>query len=138
MEPRPRGNPFTREQYPGSDVIAINEDGTTNSADHPAPRGSVVTLFVSGIGQTNPPLLDGQIAAGAAPSLAGIKVEFWYSPNGSGTFRAGTTLYQGAAPGEVAGVYQLNVRIPDDALTGHVPVRFHSEVETVTVRIWLQ
>ena len=50
----------------GADVIAINEDGTLNSAENPAASGSIIKLFVTGLGQTNPPLRDGRIAQSAA------------------------------------------------------------------------
>ena len=48
--------PSRKNYYPGADVIAINEDGTMNSADHPAPRGSIIAFFATGLGQTKPPL----------------------------------------------------------------------------------
>ncbi len=128
-------NPFTKDYLPGADVVAINQDGTMNSSDHPAPRGSIITFFVTGLGQTIPPLQDGQIAPGAAPATTGIRVYFF----GPSTDRLGPAevLYQGAAPGQVAGVYQLNVRIPANATTGHTQVQFGG-LSVVTESIWLQ
>jgi uncharacterized protein (TIGR03437 family) len=122
-------------------VIAINQDGTLNSADHPAPRGSIITFFATGIGQTNPPLQDGKIATVAAPVTSGIDVVFFALP---GYFiEPAEILYQGAAPGQVAGVYQLNVRIPPDTATGHTWVAFERSQENnvataATEGIWLQ
>jgi uncharacterized protein (TIGR03437 family) len=134
-------NPFTKDHASGSDVLAINEDGTMNSADHPAPRGSIITFFVSGLGQTNPPLKDGQIAPGPAPSINGTDVGF-FSTSSAASGGLGEILYQGAAPGQVAGVYQLNVRIPDIALTGHTMVQFSWApgccFSVVTEGIWLK
>ncbi len=129
-------NPFTKDYLPGADVIAINQDGTMNSGDHRAPRGSIITFFATGLGQTNPPLQDGQIAPGAAPAMSGIDVFFFFPPYGSVV--RGDILYQGSAPGQVAGVYQLNVRIPANATTGHTQVQFVSSVSIVTESIWLQ
>lgn len=137
-------NMFTKDYAPGADVIAINQDGSLNSADHAAPRGSVVSLFATGLGQTNPPLQDGQIVPGAAPATPGISVYFWYSTSGSGAKVAADILYQGAAPGGVAGVYQLNVRIPDNALTGHTLIQFFVALDPpdssyfATQSIWVQ
>jgi uncharacterized protein (TIGR03437 family) len=132
-------DPFTKDYFPGADVIAINEDGTLNSPEHPAVRGSIITFFATGLGQTNPPLEDGQIAADAAPAINAMFVNFF---NTGGSTISGEVLYQGAAPGEVAGVYQVNVRIPANASTGHTQVQFGA-LQTdsrgpVTESIWLQ
>jgi len=45
----------------------LNEDGTLNSASKPARRGSLVTLFATGEGQTSPPGVDGKVAADPLP-----------------------------------------------------------------------
>ncbi len=130
-------NVFTKEHLPGADVIAINQDGTMNSEEHPASRSSIITFFASGIGQTDPPLQDGQIATAAARATAGIYVQFFYPPYGS--LVPGEVLYQGAAPGQVAGVYQLNVKIPANATTGHTHVLFGiNSAIAATESIWLQ
>jgi uncharacterized protein (TIGR03437 family) len=136
-------NPFTKDYYPGSDVLAINQDGTMNSADNAAPRNSIVTFLATGLGQTNPPLKDGQIATGRATVVNGTYVGFFStSPDAGGGM--GTILYQGAAPGQVAGLYQLTVRIPPNALTGHTKVQFSwtpnkvYSSEIVTEGIWLK
>jgi uncharacterized protein (TIGR03437 family) len=135
-------NPFAKGYFPGADAIAINEDGTLNSADHPAPDGSIVTFFVTGLGQTDPPLKDGEIAPGAEPATNGGGVGFLGPPPFfSGV--SGQVLYQGAAPGQVAGVYQVNVRIPAKTSTGHTYVTFGSPIglggaRGVTASIWLQ
>ncbi len=132
-------DPFTNGNFPGADLIAINEDGTLNSADHPASDGSVITLFVTGLGQTSPPLQDGTIAPGAAQATSGIGVSFLNSQGNS--WVSGQVLYQGAAPGELAGVYQVNVRIPASTSTGHTQVQFGvvgGGVYTAAESIWLQ
>lgn len=53
-------------------ATAVNEDGTPNSAAHPAPPGSVVTLYATGEGRTLPPLLT--IAGRSAPILSSASV----------------------------------------------------------------
>src|SRR5260370_10070625 len=42
---------------------AQNSDGTYNSETNPAARGSVVTVFLTGAGLTNPPEPDGVVLA---------------------------------------------------------------------------
>ncbi|MGH9672792.1 MAG: hypothetical protein ACRD44_06380 [Bryobacteraceae bacterium] len=93
----------------------LNEDTSFNSADNPAAKGSVVVLYGTGEGQTNPPGIDGRIAAAVFPKpltpitvrIGGIDAE---------------VLYFGAAPGLVAGVFQVNARVPAEAPSGDVPV----------------
>lgn len=77
----------------GNAAAAINEDGTVNSPEHPAPAGSIVQLFATGLGP-----LDGNQRL-ASPFEV-------YDATGSGM----EVLYGGAAPG-LPGVQQLNVRI---------------------------
>lgn len=94
-------------------VSALNEDGTVNSATNPANAGSIVSLFATGLGQTNPPASDGAIANGVlALATAPISVLIGSLP--------AYVVYAGAAPGEVNGVYQINVRIPPTSPTGSV------------------
>jgi uncharacterized protein (TIGR03437 family) len=46
---------------PDGSAAILNQDGTVNSQDHPAHVGDTVAMFVSGVGQTNPPGVDGAI-----------------------------------------------------------------------------
>ncbi len=39
----------------------VNQDGTMNSANHPAPQGSVVAFYVTGLGVTSPLSQDGSV-----------------------------------------------------------------------------
>ena len=55
----------------------LNEDGTFNSPDNPAARGSIVVLYVTGEGLTDPAGVDGAILGGVvseteAAGLRGI------------------------------------------------------------------
>jgi uncharacterized protein (TIGR03437 family) len=134
-------HPFTKEYLPGADLIAINEDGTLNSADHAAPRGSIITIFATGLGQSLE-LVDGQIATHATPTSR-VSVSFYPQYGNSNTNPIQATIpYQGSAPGQVAGVYQLNVRIPDNAMTGHTQALFAVNLDGagygVNEGIWLK
>jgi uncharacterized protein (TIGR03437 family) len=85
-------------------AVAVNEDGVLNSADHPAARGSVITLYATGEGQTDPAGVDGKPATSPFPKpllpvslrVAGLPVEI---------------LFAGSAPG-FAGLLQINARLP--------------------------
>lgn len=92
-------------------VAAINQDGRLNSPANPAAKGSVITFFATGEGQTSPAGVDGKVASVPLPmpvlpllvGIANIGAE---------------VLYAGAAPGVVAGLLQVNVRVPTDAPSG--------------------
>jgi uncharacterized protein (TIGR03437 family) len=42
-------------------AAVLNQDGTINSVNNPAPRGSIVSFFGTGEGETTPPGIDGFI-----------------------------------------------------------------------------
>ena len=89
----------------------LNQDSTVNSPSNPADKGSVVSVFASGTGQTDPPSTDGQTAGAIPPSIllpASVQI---------GGFDA-QVLYAGGAPGLIAGVAQVNCLIPADAPSG--------------------
>jgi uncharacterized protein (TIGR03437 family) len=105
--------------YTGSGQGAIvNEDGVTvNSVASPADKGSVIAIFATGEGQTDPGGVDGQFATGATLPRPKLPVQVWV--NG----KAAEVRYSGAAPGQVAGIFQVNARIPEDTPSGEVPVQ---------------
>ena len=101
----------------------LNQDNSPNSATNPAPRGSVVVLYVTGEGQTTPVGVDGKLAGSSPlPKPLGAVTVHIGGPSGVGT--QAEVLYAGAAPGLVAGVMQINVVIPADAPSGSVPLYF--------------
>ena len=57
-------------------VLAIvNQDGSVNSASHPAKQGSVLTLYITGLGITSPLSQDGTVNAPPLPvPAAGVTV----------------------------------------------------------------
>jgi uncharacterized protein (TIGR03437 family) len=93
----------------------VNEDGTLNSTLNPAARGSVVVLYATGEGQTNPNGVNGKPAAVPYPKpLAGVSLRIGGYP--------AEILYAGAAPG-YAGLMQINARVPSGyAGSGVLPV----------------
>jgi uncharacterized protein (TIGR03437 family) len=93
----------------------LNQDGSANNATNPARPGDIIVLFGTGEGAVDPPVADGTINATTFPR-----------PREPITVRIGgkdaEVLYGGAAPGLVAGVFQVNVRIPADVEPGNAPV----------------
>ena len=94
-------------------LIGLNQDGTVNSGSNPAPVGSVISVFGTGGGQTDPPEMDGTLASGPLARLKlPVQAQIEYD-NGNGySTIAAPVLYAGAAPGLLAGVFQVNVQIP--------------------------
>lgn len=93
----------------------LNEDGSGNSPGNPAAKGSIVVIFATGEGQTGPAGVDGKIATAPLPAP---QLPVTVSINGTDV----APIYAGAAPNLVAGVLQVNVRIPVDAPAGNMPV----------------
>ena len=60
---------FTLDASGGGQATIVNEDGGINSPLHPAPRSSVVSIYATGGGQTDPPGTDGAIAGDALAKL---------------------------------------------------------------------
>ncbi|MFN7998812.1 MAG: hypothetical protein U0Q18_34630 [Bryobacteraceae bacterium] len=82
----------------------------------PAKPGDYVSLYLTGLGATNPVILPGVLGRQAAPSVLPVSV----SLNGV-QLSAGGVLYAGTAPG-FAGLYQVNIQIPANAPAGNLPI----------------
>jgi uncharacterized protein (TIGR03437 family) len=113
----------------------LNEDNITrNSASAPARPGSVVILWGTGEGITDPPGVDGRPAVDVLPKPLGpVSVEIGGLP--------ASVEYAGAAPGNIPGLFQINARISKDVTPGdRVPLRVKvgnatsQEGVTLTVR----
>ncbi len=108
------------ESQPGVAAI-LNQDGTVNGQNNLAHIGDTLAMFVSGVGQTNPPGVDGEIpqTAGGAPTLP-IMVQVYTA--GVGPYA--NVTYAGNAPGLVSGVTQVNFQMPSVNLVGAGPPYF--------------
>ncbi len=110
-------------QGPGA---ILNEDGSVNSPSNPARRGPIVSIFGTGGGEEAPGVADGQIVSGALPRTS-LPVSVLFSIDNidyvePGVFEPpsepGEVLYAGGSPGSVAGLLQVNVRVPVFATAG--------------------
>jgi uncharacterized protein (TIGR03437 family) len=110
----------------------LNQNGSVNSSSNPASRGSEVVFFGTGEGMTTPAGVDGQIAATVYPKPV-MPVSVMIGG------RQAQVQYAGVAPGDVAGVLQINAVIPADCPTGNVPVGIsvgsYSSPDNVTVAV---
>jgi uncharacterized protein (TIGR03437 family) len=99
-----------------ADYIAVaNADGSINSLTNPAAIGSTVALYLTGLGPTNPPSLDGAILRD--PSIRPRTI-----PSVSSFGIPQIPAFLGAAPGEVAGITQINLIVGDPGASNNLPV----------------
>lgn len=92
-------------------ALLLNEDRSANSAAGPAAKGSVVTLYAVGAGQTDPAGVDGQIVGNIGPRpLLPVSVSI-------GGLDA-PILHVGGVPGMVSGLLQVDCRVPAAAPAG--------------------
>jgi uncharacterized protein (TIGR03437 family) len=74
-------------------------------------------MFGTGGGEADPGVVDGQIVAGVRPST-NLPVSVMFDVFGPSV--QAEVLYAGGVLGSVAGVLQLNVRVPSNARSGDV------------------
>jgi uncharacterized protein (TIGR03437 family) len=100
----------------------LNQDNTLNGPGHPAAKGSIVQVYLTGEGQTNPPGVTGAITTATLPPpqvtpALTLPIEVWI--NG----QPARDTYAGEAPAMVAGLMQLNVQIPANAPSGPLSIQ---------------
>jgi uncharacterized protein (TIGR03437 family) len=103
---------FTADGSGAGAGAILNQDSTANSPSNPAEKGSVVSLFATGAGQTDPAGVDGQIA-GTVLSKPALPVSVQIDGLDA------RVLYAGAAPGLIAGLLQINCVVPANAPSGY-------------------
>ena len=92
----------------------VNQDGTVNSISNPAARGSIVSIYATGEGQTSPAGVTGSVAKSMNLPIAQVTATIGGQP--------AVVQYAGSAPGEVEGLLQVNVLVPATLPTGALPV----------------
>jgi uncharacterized protein (TIGR03437 family) len=99
--------------FPGA---VFNQDGSLNTAANPAAAGTVVILYATGLGQTDPPGQDG-VRMGSL-----VIAEAVATVTATVGGQAATVAYAGSAPGQISGIQQVELIVPAGAGTGIVPV----------------
>ena len=90
-------------------VVATRADGSVISPNAPATPGDYVILYATGLGQTVPPVIYGQVPTGAAnlKQMADLRIML-----DGVAVDPSRIAYAGIAPG-FAGLYQINLKLPD-------------------------
>jgi uncharacterized protein (TIGR03437 family) len=102
---------------PGVFGILNARDGSVNSASKPAAQGDWVSIFATGAGVTKPASIDGFVASAPLPApIAAVSVTMGGVPC--------LLNFEGAAPGLVSGVLQINAQVPAGVSPGPaVPIQ---------------
>ena len=108
---------FARGPAGQGQAIALNHDLTVNSSSNPAAPGSIIVLYMTGEGQTNPAGVDGLIARSTQPLPTPV-LPVSVIIDG----KQAALLYAGGVPTLAAGVIQVNATIPSDVATGDIPI----------------
>ena len=90
-------------------AAALNEDGAINCQAGLADPGSLMTIFLNGAGMLTPTPDDGAMGRVGERTVLTITAAFRHHHMGNVPVEI---LYAGAAPGLVAGVTQVNFRLP--------------------------
>ncbi|MGA2132917.1 MAG: putative Ig domain-containing protein [Bryobacteraceae bacterium] len=94
----------------------LNQDSSINSTSNPAAAPSIIQLFGTGGGVTNPASIDGALnpltSTGELVAAVTVTIGGQNAP----------VSYAGPAPGLVGGIFQVNAMIPSGTASGPQPV----------------
>jgi uncharacterized protein (TIGR03437 family) len=92
-------------------AAVLNQDNSLNGTTNPAGAGSVIQIFATGGGQTVPASVTGTVAGSSLDTTA---LPVTVTIGGADA----PVMYHGSAPGEVAGVLQVNAVVPPGIAPG--------------------
>lgn len=131
-------------KWPWGAAIIVNQDGSFNNPSHPAPNGSIVTLYATGAGLMQPSVETGSVGDGTTRPVLAAKAElgpFHLYPGvfGFGSLPAEVT-YFGDAPTLVQGVIALNLQLSysGDHQDTFLSITFGGYPTKQTVQVWVQ
>jgi uncharacterized protein (TIGR03437 family) len=108
---------FTLTQNGAGPGAILNQNGSVNGLANPAAPGSVIVLYVTGLGETSPPGVTGNITPGDG---TGLKAVTGVTVMVGGL--TGKVIYAGSAPSFVEGAMQVNVQLPANVPSGPQPL----------------
>ena len=107
-------------QFTSGAVVAQHQDGTLISDTAPAAPGEYITIYLSGLGATNPPVASG-VASPSNPPATVVDTP---------VLTLNTTTipvsFAGLAPGFV-GLYQINFQVPAPLADGNYELADYAE-----------
>jgi uncharacterized protein (TIGR03437 family) len=123
---------FTQNETGQGAGAILNQDSSLNTPLNPASRGTIVQIFLTGEGQTNPP--------GVTGALTGLATK---NPTQDVTVQIGgmdaKVVSATTAPDTINGLFQINAVIPAGSASGSVPLLIRignaSSQSTATVSV---
>jgi uncharacterized protein (TIGR03437 family) len=104
---------FTLAGSGTGDAALLNQDGSINAPTNPAAKGSVISFYATGAGQTNPAGVTGQVATSPLPV---VKSTVQVTIGG----QSAQIFYAGNASGLLSSVVQVNAQVPAGTATGNM------------------
>lgn len=105
---------FTSAQTGRGQGAILNQNNSLNGQFSPAAKGSIVQVFGTGEGVTQPAAVTGSVTAGILVPVGRVTATIGGVP--------ADVVFAGAAPQAVAGLFQVNVRVPNGVVSGDVPI----------------
>ncbi len=102
---------FTESATGQGQILALNEDGSANAADNPARAGEILTLYATGLGPTQPPGMDGGVQGNERVLVTPV-----LPVRATIARRTAEVVLATVRPGMLHGLYEIQVRVPDDLL----------------------
>jgi uncharacterized protein (TIGR03437 family) len=118
----------------------LNQDYSLNTLSNPAPAGSVVQIYMTGEGLTTPAQADGTVTpvntSGVGPITPAPQAAITVSIGG----QPAQVDFAGEAPGDVAGVLQVDAEVPAAAGSGanSIVVRIGNATSQSGVTVWVK
>ena len=123
---------FTVAQSGQGQGIVVDANNKIVDATNPAKAGDPVVIYCTGLGEVNPPVLDG-VAAPLSPPLSQVVNAVTVNIGG----QTAQVLFAGLTPGAV-GLYQVNAIVPSGVQSTATPVTVSAAGQTsppVTIAI---
>lgn len=131
---------FTQNAQGTGPGAILNSNGSVNTPNNPAAKGSTVVIYMTGEGQTSPNGVTGKVTCppNTACTVSQIPVPLLPVAITIGGQPASYN-FAGEAPGFISGFLQVNVQIPANAPSGNLPVVVsigpNSSQQNVTVSV---
>jgi uncharacterized protein (TIGR03437 family) len=113
-------------------AAALNQDGSRNGERNRAKAGTVVQVYATGLGAVTGTLGIGEFApvSAAQPTTNPVAADIGG--------KEAEVLFAGLAPGLIGGVYQVNVKVPEEVAVGKAELRLRvAGAESPGVGVWV-
>ncbi len=122
---------LTGSVVPGSNLALVvrDDNGQLVTPTNPLHPKDVITIFLTGMGQTSPTVAAGQVSPAKPLAFALIAPTVTLGTSGM------VVGYAGLAPGEI-GVYQINASVPSGVTTGlSIPLTINQGGSSATLNV---